>query len=156
MLAPVAHARDVAVLLDGRPELAAALGVDGVHLGGDGPSCAEARRRLGADAMIGVACGGSRHRGMVAAEQDADYVSFGAFFPSLTKPDAALADPDIVAWWAELMEVPCVAVGGITPGNCAPLVSAGADFLAVSAGVWRHPDGPAAAVRAFEAAFAQP
>lgn len=144
------------MLLDGEPDLAATLGADGVHLGRGGPSYADARRRLGPDAMIGIGCGGSRHDGMVAAEQGADYVSFGAFFPSLTRPDAAQVDSDIIAWWAELMEVPCVAVGGITPDNCRPLVAAGADFLAVSAGVWRYDGGAAAAVRAFATAFAQP
>ena len=147
-LMPAVHAFDVAFLLDGRADLAAELGCDGVHLE-DGTSYAEARGLLGAGGMIGVSCGSSRHFAIEAAEAGADYVSFGPFFPSSTKEAADLADPEIVQWWSEMMHAPCVAVGGLTSANSRPLVEAGADFLAVSAGVWKHKDGPAAAVKAF-------
>lgn len=148
-LMPAVHAFDVAFLLDGRADLAAELGCDGVHLEQGGMPYAEARSRMGAGGMIGVSCGDSRHLAIEAAEAGADYVSFGPFFPSSTKEAAALADPEIVQWWSEMMHAPCVAVGGLTPANCRPLIEAGADFLAVSAGVWKHKDGPAAAVKAF-------
>jgi thiamine-phosphate pyrophosphorylase len=149
VLMPEAQARNVAFLLNDRPDLAAALGCDGVHLGPDDMDCAEARRLVGDRSSIGFAAGGSRHLAIEAAEAGADYISFGPFFPSATKDGSPLIDVDIIRWWAELMELPCVAVGGITAENCMPLVEAGADFLAVSAGVWRHRDGPAAAVQAF-------
>jgi len=146
-LMPTVQARGTAFLVDGRADLAVEMGCDGVHLGAI-EEYAEARRLVGAG-MIGLSCGGSRHLGIEAAEAGADYVSFGAFFPSATKPDAEITDPDILAWWAELMESPCVAVGGITVENCAPLIATRCDFLAVSAGVWAHPQGPAAAVAGF-------
>ena len=136
-------------MLDGHAALAAELGCDGIHL--DRPdSYAGARRLLGGARMIGVSAGGSRHDAIEAAEAGADYVSFGPFFPSSTKRADGFADADIVRWWSELMEVPCVAVGGLTPDNCRPFVEAGADFVAVSGGVWSHPGGPAAAVGAFD------
>jgi len=141
--------RDVAFILNDRPDLAAELGCDGVHVGQEDASYAEARRLVGADATVGVTCHNSKHLAITAADAGADYVAFGAFFPTTTKQPKSSADPEILAWWNELMVVPCVAIGGITTANCRPLVEAGADFLAVSAGVWEHPDGPAAAVRAF-------
>lgn len=146
---PVTAARDVALVLDGRPDLARATGCDGVHLGPDDQAYVAARRTLGDKAIIGVSAGSSRHHAMTAAEAGADYVSFGAFFPSSTIDAQSFATPEIVAWWSELMEAPCVAVGGITPENCTELVDAGADFIAASGAVWRHPEGPVAAVRAF-------
>lgn len=149
---PLAQSRGVAFMLDGNGGLAAELGCDGVHL--DRPEAlAGARRLLGGARMIGVSAGDSRHVAIEAAEAEADYVSFGPFFPSTTKPAPALADAVIVRWWSELMEVPCVAVGGMTPANSRPLVEAGADFVAASAGVWSHPDGSAAAVKAFNKLF---
>ena len=146
LLRPVAQERDVAFLLNDRPDLAARSGCDGAHVGQADMAVAEARRVL-KDGMLGVTCHGSRDLAMVAGEAGADYVAFGAFFPSATKEPPAMADPDILRWWSEMMEVPCVAIGGITAANCGPLVEAGADFIAVSAAVWGHPDGPAAAVR---------
>jgi thiamine-phosphate pyrophosphorylase len=101
-----------------------------------------------------VSCYASRHEAMEAAEAGADYVAFGAFFPTRTKEPRARADIELISWWSEVMTVPCVAIGGITPENCGPLVEAGADFLAVVSAVWDHAEGPAAAVRAFEAAIA--
>lgn len=152
-LMPLAHARDVAFLVNDRPDLAAEMGADGVHIGQDDAPYAEARRRVGPDRIVGVTCHNSRHLAMEAGEAGADYVAFGAFYPTATKEPKTRADPEILAWWSQLFELPCVAIGGITVANAAPLVRAGADFLAVSAGVWDHPDGPEAAVRAFNALF---
>ncbi|MDP1631417.1 MAG: thiamine phosphate synthase [Caulobacter sp.] len=155
VLTPIAHARDVAVILNDRPELAAKLGCDGVHVGQDDMSCAEARRIVGPDRMVGVTCHDSRHLAMEAAEAGADYVAFGAFFPTTTKDAPTRAEPEILTIWQETMSVPCVAIGGITADNAEGLATAGADFIAVSAGVWAHPGGPAAAVRALNAAIAE-
>jgi thiamine-phosphate pyrophosphorylase len=155
-LAPIAQSRGVAFLMNDRPDLARELGCDGVHVGqGDAPY-REARRVVGPDAIVGVSCQGSRHLAMEAAEAGADYVAFGPMFPTSTKPDAGdVAEIELLSWWAELFEVPCVAIGGITPANCGALVRAGADFLCVISAVWGHPDGPAAAVRDFERAIAE-
>ena len=154
-LAPIAQAAGAAVILNDRPDLAARLGCDGVHLGQTDASVAEARRLMGKEAMIGATCHDSRHLAMEAAEAGADYVAFGAFFPTDTKETTHRPEPDILSIWQETMQIPCVAIGGITPDNCAPLVQAGADFLAVSAAVWRYAGGPAAAVAAFERAIAE-
>jgi thiamine-phosphate pyrophosphorylase len=154
-LAPIARARDVAVILNDRPDLAAKLGCDGVHVGQSDASCAEARRIMGREAMIGVTCHDSRHLAMEAAEAGADYVAFGAFFPTATKETLYRPEPEILTIWQETMQIPCVAIGGITADNAEGLAAAGADFLAVSAGVWNHPDGPAAAVAALNAAMAR-
>jgi thiamine-phosphate pyrophosphorylase len=149
-LMPVALARDVAFLINDRPDLAAELGADGVHIGQEDATYAQARAAVGPDKIVGVTCHNSRHLAMEAAEAGADYVAFGAFYATQTKQPKAAADPEILRWWSELMVVPCVAIGGITVDNAGPLVEAGADFLAVSAGVWAHPKGPAAAVKAFD------
>jgi thiamine-phosphate pyrophosphorylase len=149
-LAPIAQAVGVAVILNDRPDLARRTGCDGVHVGQTDVSVSEARRIMGKDAMIGATCHDSRHLAMEAAEAGADYVAFGAFFPTDTKQTVHRPDPEILSIWQETMFAPCVAIGGITAENCAPLISAGADFLAVSAGVWAHPAGPQAAVQAFE------
>jgi thiamine-phosphate pyrophosphorylase len=154
VLRPVVQSRDVAFILNDRPDLAASTGCDGVHVGQEDAPYAAARRAMGADAIVGVTCHASRHLAMEAGEAGADYVAFGAFFPTGTKETVHHAEPEILSWWAEIFEIPCVAIGGITPANCAPLVAAGADFLAVVSAVWDHPDGPAAGVRAFDAAIA--
>ncbi len=154
VLGVIARSRDVAVILNDRPDLAAKLGCDGVHVGQSDASCADARRIMGKDAMIGVTCHDSRHLAMEAAEAGADYVAFGAFFPTTTKDVTTQADPEILSIWQETMSLPCVAIGGITAENAAGLAAAGADFLAVSAGVWAHPQGAATAVKALEAAIA--
>lgn len=152
-LQKVCAARDVAFIVNDSISLAKRLGADGVHLGqGDG-DVAEARQRLGQAAQIGVTCHASRHLAMEAGEADADYVAFGAFFPTTTKQVEHHAEPELLAWWSALFELPCVAIGGITPANCAPLVAAGADFLAVSAAVWNGDE--AEAVRAFQRAIAE-
>jgi len=153
-LTPIAAAREVAVILNDRPDLAARLGCDGVHVGQSDASYAEARRAVGKDRMVGVTCHDSRHLAMEAAEAGADYVAFGAFFPTTTKDAPTRAEPEILTIWQETMEVPCVAIGGITAANARGLATAGADFLAVSAGVWSYGDGPAAAVKALNAEIA--
>ncbi|MBY0448055.1 MAG: thiamine phosphate synthase [Hyphomonadaceae bacterium] len=145
------QAAGCAFLLNDRPDLAVRCGADGVHVGQQDAPYAAARRLLGPDRIVGVTCHDSRHLAMEAGEAGADYVAFGAFFPTATKDAATRADPELLAWWQETMEVPCVAIGGITVENAAMLVEAGADFLAVSAGVWAHSQGPRAAVRAFHA-----
>lgn len=147
-LMPVAHAREVAVVINDRPDLAAELGADGVHIGQGDTPYAEARRLVGAGAIVGVTCHDSRHLAMEAAEAGADYVAFGAFFPTETKVPKAEADVELLRWWNELFTTPSVAIGGITAANCAALVHAGADFLAVSSAVWNHPSGPVAGAQA--------
>lgn len=153
-LLPIAQRRGVAVLLNDRPDLAARFGCDGVHIGQSDAPYAQARAAVGPGRMVGVTCHDSRHLAMEAAEAGADYVAFGAFFDTTTKAASTRADPEILSDWQEAMLIPCVAIGGITVGNCQALIAAGADFLAVSSGVWGHPEGAAAAVRAFNAAFA--
>jgi len=149
VLMPIAQARGVAVILNDRPDLAARLGCDGVHVGQDDMPLAQARKIMGADAMIGVTCHDSLHLAMEAAEGGADYVAFGAFYPTTTKEALTRADPELLTGWQADMVIPCVAIGGITVETAAGLAAAGADFLAVSAGVWRYGEGPAAAVKAF-------
>jgi thiamine-phosphate pyrophosphorylase len=151
---PICHARDVAVILNDDPRLAARLGCDGVHIGQSDMPLAEARKVMGAKAMIGVTCHDSRHLAMEAAEGGADYVAFGAFFPTSTKETLYHPQPDILTIWQETMEIPCVAIGGVTAENAGVLAKAGADFVAVCSGVWSYPEGPAAAVKAINAAIA--
>ena len=152
-LMPICAAREVAFILNDRMDLAHACGADGVHLGqGDGDP-REARRLLGPTAQIGVTCHDSRHLAMEAGEAGADYVAFGAFFPTGTKETVHRPDPSILSWWSRVFEIPCVAIGGITPRNAPVLVEAGADFLAVSSAVWNSAEGPAGAVAAFQEAM---
>lgn len=151
-LQAICAARDVAFIVNDSIALAKRIGADGVHLGQSDGTVADARQRLGRDAQIGVTCQGSRHLAMEAGDAGADYVAFGAFFPSTTKDTEHRAELDVLTWWHDLMEIPCVAIGGITPENCAPLVEAGADFLAVSGAVWNGDE--AAAVQAFHQAIA--
>jgi thiamine-phosphate pyrophosphorylase len=146
-LRPVVQSRDVAFLLNDRPDLAVKHGCDGAHVGQDDMKAPAARKILG-DLTLGVTCHGSRHLAMQAGEDGADYVALGAFYPTMTKTPPAMADIETLRWWADVMEIPCVAIGGITPENCAPLVQAGADFLAVVGAVWGHKEGAAAGVRA--------
>ncbi|HEY4943678.1 MAG TPA: thiamine phosphate synthase [Rhizomicrobium sp.] len=153
ILMPIAQRADVAFILNDRPDLAAELGCDGVHVGQEDAGVAEARAALGKGGIVGATCHDSRHLAIEAAEAGADYVAFGAFYPTTTKDAATPADIETLRWWAEMMVVPCVAIGGITTDNAAPLIAAGADFLAVSSGVWSYRDGPAAAVKAFNALF---
>jgi thiamine-phosphate pyrophosphorylase len=152
-LRPIAQERDVAFLMNDRPDLARETGCDGVHIGQEDTPYAEARKIVGADAIVGVTCHDSRHLAMIAGEAGADYVAFGAFYPTATKEAKTAAEPELLVWWSELFTVPCVAIGGITVDNARPLIDAGADFLAVCGGVWNHPQGPAAAVAAFNRLF---
>jgi thiamine-phosphate pyrophosphorylase len=145
-LRPIVQSRDVAFLLNDRPDLAIKHGCDGAHVGQDDMRAAAARKILG-DLTLGVTCHDSRHLAMQAGEDGADYVAFGAFFPTLTKTPPAVAQVETIRLWAEIMEIPCVAIGGITVANCGPLVQAGADFLAVVGAVWSHPEGAAAGVQ---------
>ncbi len=152
-LMPIAQAAGAAFLINDRADLAAELNADGVHIGQEDTPYAEARALLGAERIVGVTCHNSKHLAIEAAEAGADYVAFGAFFPTSTKDAKTQADIDLLAWWSQLMVVPCVAIGGITVHNAKPLIEAGADFIAVSSGVWNNPDGPGAAVKAFNALF---
>jgi thiamine-phosphate pyrophosphorylase len=153
VLMPIAQGADVAFLINDRPDLAQELGADGVHIGQEDARYAVARATVGPEAIVGVTCHDSRHLAIDAAEAGADYVAFGAFYPTETKETTTQADLELVRWWAQMMVVPQVVIGGITVENARPLIEAGADFLAVSAGVWSHPQGPAAAVKAFNALF---
>src|SRR5712671_4421574 len=153
ILMPVVQRANVAFIMNDRPDLAAKLGADGVHVGQEDASYAEARAAMGSNRIVGVTCHDSRHLGIEAAEAGADYVAFGAFFPTGTKDTKTRAEPELLRWWADVMVVPCVAIGGITVENCAPLIEAGADFLSVASGVWDYPLGPGAAVKAFNALF---
>lgn len=152
-LQAICAAHDVAFIVNDSFALAKRIGADGVHLGQDDGDPKDARAALGRDAQIGVTCHASKHLAMEAGEAGADYVAFGAFYPSTTKDkgDAERPTPDLVEWWVKLFEIPVVAIGGITPNNCRPLVDAGADFLAVSGGVWAGDE--VEAIRAFDAAI---
>lgn len=158
-LQAICAAHDVAFIVNDSVPLAKRIGADGVHLGQDDGDPKEAREVLGREAQIGVTCHASRHLAMEAGEAGADYVAFGAFYPSTTKdvfkdrgPDAEVPAPELLQWWSQIFEIPCVAIGGITPDNCAPLVAAGADFLAVSGAVWGGDE--VAAIDAFAKAIA--
>lgn len=146
-LQEICAAHDVAFIVNDDVALARRLGADGVHLGQHDGSVRDAREELGREAQIGVTCHGSRHLAMDAGEQGADYVAFGAFFPSTTKDAEHQADIELIEFWSGLFEIPSVAIGGITPENCQPILDAGADFIAVSGAVWNGDE--AAAVRAF-------
>jgi thiamine-phosphate pyrophosphorylase len=147
-LMPICAERDCAFVLNDRADLAARLGADGVHLGRSDGGIREARALLGKDVQIGATCHDSRHFAMEAGEAGADYVAFGAFYPSETKETTHRPDPEILSWWSNMFVLPCVAIGGITADNAVPLIEAGADFLAVCGAVWNHPEGEAAGVRA--------
>lgn len=153
VLLPIAIKSEVAFLINDRPDIAVKTGADGVHIGQSDAPYDKARKMLGDDATIGVTCHNSRHLGLVAGEAGADYVAFGAFFPTATKEASTRAETEILSWWSYATTVPSVAIGGIRPENCGPLVQAGADFLAVSGAIWGHEAGPAAAVAAFSAAI---
>lgn len=154
-LTPIIQAAGAAAIVNDDPALAAEVRADGVHIGQKDASYAAARAAVGPRSTVGVTCHASRHFAMEAAEAGADYVAFGAFFDTATKTPEFRASVDILEWWSEIFEIPCVAIGGITAANCAPLVQAGADFLAVSGGVWNHPEGAAAGVAAMNAAIAE-
>ncbi|MEE8258391.1 MAG: thiamine phosphate synthase [Sphingomonadales bacterium] len=154
-LLPICHKFHVPLILNDSMDLARDVGADGVHLGQSDGSVAEARAKLGLDAMIGVTCHNSRHLAFLAGDAGADYVAFGAFFPTKTKATEFTAKPELLEWWSDISEVPVVAIGGIIPENCLALITAGAHFLAVSSGVWDHPGGPGEAVKAFNKLMAR-
>ena len=152
-LQAICAAHDVAFIVNDSVPLAKRLKADGVHLGQDDGDPKEARNELGRDAQIGVTCHASMHLAMEAGEAGADYVAFGAFFDSSTKDkgDAERPTTEMIEQWVRLFEIPVVAIGGITPENCASLVEAGADFIAVSGAVWGGDE--VAAIEAFAKAL---
>lgn len=154
ILKRICHQYEVAFILNDSPQLALEANADGVHLGQEDGSVAAARELLGPEKVIGVSCHASRHLAMEAGEHGADYVAFGAFYPTTSKTPESLAKwgtptPEIIQWWSTYTTLPCVAIGGMTPENCSPLVAAGADFIAALTSVWSHPNGPAEAVKGF-------
>ncbi|MEH6756508.1 MAG: thiamine phosphate synthase [Parasphingorhabdus sp.] len=148
-LKAICDAHDVAFIVNDDVALAKRLLADGVHLGQTDEQLEDARAELGDEVQIGITCHDSRHLAMEAGEGGANYVAFGAFFPTQTKETSHRPEVDVLQWWSTIMEIPSVAIGGITPENCQPLIDAGADFLAVSGAVWNDPDGPAHAVKRF-------
>ena len=146
ILVPIAHKYGTEVLINDRPEIVEACKADGAHIGQNDMDYFSSRELLGEDAIIGVTCHNSKELGFDAAMAGADYVAFGAFFDTQTKDAKIRAELEILKWWQEAVEIPCVAIGGINVSNAEQIIKAGADFIAVSAGVWAYPDGPAAAV----------
>ena len=144
---------EIDLIINDCPETAKELGADGVHVGLDDAPVKDARSIVGEGKIVGATCKQSRHLAMEAGEAGADYVAFGSFYSSTTKTDATPANVEILSWWQALMELPCIAIGGVKPENAAPLVRAGADFIAASASVWNHPKGPAFAVKQFNNLF---
>lgn len=152
-LLPLCRERGVTFIVNDEPEFAREAGADGVHVGAGDPTVAEARAAVGAGAVVGVSCYGSRHLAMEAAEAGADYVAFGAFFPTATKEPRARPGVEVLRDWSLATTVPAVAIGGVTPANCGELARAGADFVAAVSAVWDCPGGPGEAVAAFNAAL---
>ena len=153
ILRPIVQARDVAFILNDEPKLAVETGCDGVHVGQEDTPLLKARAIVGDDAIVGITCLDSRELAMTSADQGADYVAFGSFFPSTTKRSGGHPPLEILSDWTTITTVPCVAIGGITPSNCSKLVQCGADFLAVVSAVWDHPAGPGMAVKEFNKAI---
>jgi thiamine-phosphate pyrophosphorylase len=151
---PLCADRDIPLILNDRPDIAKKSGADGVHVGEEDASYDEARAIMGEEHIVGVSCYDSRHRAMELGEKGADYVAFGAFYPTQTKEAKTSVTPEIIEIWTTFTTVPCVAIGGITADNLGPIVEAGADFIAVTGGVWNHPDGPEAGAKAIKAAIA--
>ena len=154
-LMPITHKHEVSFIINDRADLAKDLDADGVHLGQSDGNVQDARELLGHDKDIGVTCHDSRHLGFEAGEAGANYVAFGAFYPTETKVSSYRPKPEVLKLWSEGTEIPCVAIGGITADNCVPLVEAGAHFIAVCSSVWDHPKGAAVAVKEFEEIFCQ-
>jgi len=146
-LAPIARKHGCVVIINDDPQLAKNLSADGVHLGQNDMTVKAARKLLGPDMVIGATAHNSRHLAMCAAEDGADYVAFGAFFPTATKKTEFVASVDLLSWWSSLFEVPCVAIGGIDANNAKPIAQAGADFIAVCSGVWQSAHGPVQAIQ---------
>lgn len=148
-LMPICHAKDVAFIINDRADIAKQVNADGVHIGQEDVTYQEARDIVGDNQIIGVTCKDSKHMSMTAGEQGADYVAFGSFYPTATKITTSTATTETLTWWQDLFEIPCVAIGGITVDNAGVIAKAGADFIAVCAGVWEYPEGPKAAVKKF-------
>ena len=153
---PICHENNCLVIINDDPEIAKACGADGVHIGQNDMDYFSSRELLGGDAIIGVTCHNSKGLAFEAAQAGADYVAFGAFFDTSTKVAKHRAELEILEWWEEAVEIPSVAIGGITLQNAPTLITAGADFLAICSGVWEHPDGPASAVLQLSQLCAQP
>lgn len=153
VLIPICHSFGAQFILNDKVNLVKKVGADGAHVGIEDIHVKEARDILGKDKTLGVSCYGDVDRAITAAEDGADYVAFGAFYPTTTKTPRAMPTPEILKWWVRNSVVPCVAIGGIKPDNCAPLVKAGADFVAVVTGIWDDAEGPDAAVRKFHNAI---
>lgn len=153
VLMPICAQHDAAFVMNDRADLAKMCGADAVHLGQSDGLVSDARELLGFDVAIGVTCHGSKHLALVAGEQGADYVAFGAFYPSSTKEPPTMAALDVLEWWSAIAELPCAAIGGLTPENCASVVHAGADFVAASHAIWAHPEGAETGVKAFNEAI---
>lgn len=155
---PICRDAGVAFIMNDDVELVAELGADGVHLGQEDMPLKEARATLGEDAVIGISCHDSPHMAMEAGENGADYVAFGAFFETMSKPPEKLAKYgtptlDMLRWWSTYTVVPSVAIGGMTPENCVEPVAHGADFIAAIQAIWNHKDGAPAGVKAFNDAI---
>ena len=148
VITPLCHQYGCHVLINDRPDLVEACKADGVHIGQDDMDYFSSRELLGEDAIIGVTCHNSRDLAFEAAMAGANYVAFGAFYDTSTKNPKTRAETEILEWWNEAVEIPCVAIGGISPVNAQPIIEAGADFIAVSSAVWNHTDGPGSAVSA--------
>lgn len=153
VLMPICHAKDVAFIINDRADITKEIGADGVHIGQEDITLKEAREIVGENMIIGVTCKDSKHLSMTAGEQGADYVAFGAFYPTTTKLITTEASPDILRWWQDLFEIPCVAIGGINANNAGTIANSGADFVAICSGVWDHPEGPKEAVAAINKAI---
>ena len=147
-LLPICQAHDVAFIMNDRPDLAVKLGCDGVHVSPDDADFAKVRDIIGDELIFGATCSASRDLAFEAGEAGADYVAFGAFYPTKTKDAKSRTSPEILEWWSGIAELPSCAIGGINASNCRVLMQAGADYLAVVSAVWDHADGPAAGVRA--------
>lgn len=160
-LLPICRERDIAFIINDRPDIAMDIGADGAHLGQDDLNfwpISKTRQIMGNDFVIGVSCHDSSHLAMEAGDEGADYVAFGAFHPTQSKSPEKLAQygtptTEMLEWWYHYTVLPCVAIGGLTPQNCEPLVASGADFIAAITAIWEHPEGPAAAVSAFNNAI---
>ena len=148
-IVPICHEHETLVLMNDNPVLAKEVGADGVHIGQNDMDYFSSRELLGGDAIIGITCHNSKELAFKAASSGADYVAFGAFFETQTKAAKYRAELEILEWWQEAVEIPSVAIGGITVDNAQQVISAGADFIAVSSGVWSHPEGPASAISQF-------
>lgn len=149
VLMPICHSHNVAFILNDQADLAKELNTDGVHIGVEDGDIKEIRENLGHEISLGATCHDSKHLAFTAGDAGADYVAFGAFFPTDTKETSHVAPVSLIEEWVDIAEIPCVAIGGITVDNAKPLIDAGADFIAVSAGVWNYPDGAPKAVQIF-------